>query len=152
MGSLFTLVGIEVLVYLLRSSLGDGSSLDMTAEEVSFLFSTSIIPPLPQYILSASCSSVVVLLSCLYFSERFADSRLHKLLYQTGQLSLTLYVAHVILGMGTLEALGRLNHQSIEFALFSALIFCSLGMMFSALWLSYFKSGPLEWLFRKLAS
>ncbi|MBA6339357.1 DUF418 domain-containing protein, partial [Colwellia sp. BRX8-7] len=75
-----------------------------------------------------------------------------KWLCQTGQLSLTLYVAHVILGMGTLESMGLLINQTINFALLSALIFCICGIVFSVMWLKYFKTGPLEWLFRKVAS
>jgi uncharacterized protein len=67
-------------------------------------------------------------------------------------LSLTLYVAHVILGMGTLESMGLLINQTINFALLSALIFCICGIVFSVMWLKYFKTGPLEWLFRKVAS
>lgn len=151
-GSLITLVVTECSFYLIRAILGDGSVLDMTSEEVIFLFSTSIIPPLPQYIISAGSSAVIVLVGSLYFSERFSESKINKWLYQTGQLSLTLYVAHVIIGMGILESIGRLENQTINFSLFCASIFCICGMVFSVVWLKFFKTGPLEWVFRKVAS
>jgi hypothetical protein len=64
----------RMFFYLIRVTIGDGSVLEMTSEEVTFLFSTSIIPPLPQYIISAGSSAVVVLVACLYFSERFSES------------------------------------------------------------------------------
>lgn len=150
--SLITLLVTEYSFYLIRAVIGDGSTLGMTTEEVTFLFSTSIIPPLPQYIISAGSSAVVVLVACLFFSERFSESNINKWLYKTGQLSLTLYVAHVIMGMGLLEAIGRLENQSINFSLLSALIFCVCGIVFSVVWFKYFKSGPLEWIFRKVAS
>jgi uncharacterized protein len=124
----------------------------MTTDEVIFLFSTSIIPPLPQYIISACSSAVVVLIGCLYVSERCAQSNIIKWLIKTGQLSLTLYVAHVIVGMGFLDAIGQLENKSMNFSLLSALIFCVCGMCFSVVWLKYFKVGPLEWIFRKLAN
>lgn len=150
-GSFIALVVTEGGFYFIRKILGDGSALEMTAEEVNFLFSTSVIPPLPQYIISASSSAVIVLVGCLYFSEKFSDSSINKWLCKTGQLSLTLYVAHVIIGMGVLESIGRLNNQTINFSLLSALIFCICGVGFSVIWLKYFTTGPLEWIFRKIA-
>lgn len=150
--SLITLLVTECSFYLIRVTIGDGSALEMTSEEVTFLFSTSVIPPLPQYIISAGSSAVVVLIACLYFSDRFPKSNINKWLYKTGQLSLTLYVAHVIVGMGILESIGRLENQTINFSLLSALIFCVCGIVFSVVWLKFFKTGPLEWIFRKVAS
>ncbi len=150
--SLLALVITEGSFYLFRDMLGDGASVEMTVEEVNFLFSTSIIPPLPQYVISAASSATLILLLSLYVSEKFSGSIITKWLYQTGQLSLTLYVAHVIIGMGFLEAIGRLNNQTIEYSLSSAVIFCMVGVVFSVLWLKYFKTGPLEWVFRKLAN
>ncbi len=150
--SVITLVSTESLFFLIRAAIGDGSSVEIKPEEVAFLFSTSIIPPLPQYIISATSSAVITLIACLYFSDRFAESKVVKWLCQTGKMSLTLYVAHVIIGMGILEALGLLEKQTVNVSLFSALIFCIFGMLFSVVWLKYFKSGPLEWLFRKVAN
>ena len=150
--SLIVLIVVETTFYLLRFIIGDGTSLGMTAGEVTFLFSISIIPPLPQYIISASCSSVIVLIACLYFSENFENSVINKVLNRTGKMSLTLYVAHIILGMGFLESLGLLENQTIGTSLVSAMAFCTFAMAFSTLWLSRFKTGPLEWVFRKIAS
>jgi uncharacterized membrane protein YeiB len=152
LGSVMTLIVIESLFYIIRLTLGDGSALEMTKDEVEFLFSTSIIPPLPQYIISAGSSAVIVVIGCLYLSDKFPESNIQKWLCQTGQLSLTLYVSHVILGLGILESMGLLVNQTIDFSLLSALVFCIFGVFFSVVWLKYFKTGPLEWLFRKVAS
>jgi len=152
LGSIMSLIIIESFFYIIKLSLGDGAALEMPNDKVEFLFSTSIIPPLPQYIISAGSSAVIVLIGCLYFSDKFSENNIHKWLCQAGQLSLTLYVAHVILGMGALESMGLLVNQTINFSLFSALIFCVCGIVFSVIWLKYFKTGPLEWLFRKVAS
>lgn len=151
-GSLITLMITEFSFYFVKNTLGDGRAIEITTEEITFLFSTSVIPPLPQYIISACSSAVVILIVCLYFSERFSESYITKWLSQTGQLALTLYVAHVIIGMGFLEFIGRLENQTINFSLLSAMIFCIGGICFSIFWLKYFKHGPLEWLFRKISS
>jgi len=31
------------------------------------------------------------------------------------------------------------------------LMFCVCGIFFSVVWLKFFKAGPLEWIFRKVA-
>lgn len=94
--------------------------------------------------LSAASSAVILLISCIYLSEWFAKYKLLKWLYQTGQLSLTLYVAHVVIDMGVLEYIGKLENQTIEFSLFSSLLFCIFSMVFTAFWLKHFQLGPLE--------
>ena len=150
--SIFTLIIIETIFYLIRLYFAEALSLGLSPKEITSLFSTTIIPPFPQYIISAGSSACIALVGCLYLSDKFKDSYLNKWLCQTGQLSLTLYVAHVILGMGLLDSINRLSNQTIGFALFSCLLFCVGGMAFSVLWLKNFKLGPLESIFRRLAS
>ena len=142
----------EAAFFAAKILLKNYNVLDITTEELEFLFSTSIIPPLPQYIIAAGSLAVVIIICCLNFGQKFSGSKLAIWLNQTGQLSLTLYVAHVIIGMATLEAIGKLENQTIECSLISTFIFSASGVIFSVLWLKYFKTGPLEWLFRKIAS
>ncbi|MFT7542854.1 MAG: hypothetical protein ACI9K5_003836, partial [Gammaproteobacteria bacterium] len=78
--------------------------------------------------------------------------RLAGVFVPTGQMALTLYVAHVFLGLGVLEELGRLENQSLPFSVGSALAFYLGAMVFSFLWLRRFRRGPLEALMRKLCS
>ena len=40
----------------------------------------------------------------------------------------------------------------IEFTMVYVLVFSLLSILFSNLWLKYFKSGPIEWLFNKIIS
>jgi uncharacterized membrane protein YeiB len=68
----------------------------------------------------------------------------------TGQLALTLYVAHVVVGMGVLDVVGRLENQTLPFVLLSAAIFCALAMLFATLWRTKFMHGPLEAVMRAL--
>ena len=149
--ALMTLVITECSFYFLRNMLNDAGGIEMTAETITFLFSTSIIPPLPQYIISAGSSAVLVLIACLHLSERFCETKIIQYFYQTGQLSLTLYIAHIVIGMGFLESIGRLENQSIGFSLFSALIFCAGSIALSVVWFKFFNVGPLECVFRKMA-
>lgn len=124
---------------------------DVPGEDIRAILGTAPMPPMPQYLVAAGSLAVVIILLCLEISQRFGDVWWLRPLYATGKLSLTLYVAHVIVGMGILEAIGRLEHQSIIFAMESAAVFCVSGILFASLWLWRFESGPLEWVFRKVA-
>jgi uncharacterized protein len=149
--SLSILIVTEMGFYLLRLWAGDGTSIGMSKDEIDFLFSTSIIPPLPQYMFSAGSSAVIVLLACLKLTSVMPTNSFIQWISKTGQLTLTLYMAHVIIGMGTLEAIGLLYNQSIGFSLFAALVFSTASIIFSVLWLNRFKAGPLEVIFKKIS-
>ncbi len=119
-------------------------------EELASILGTSPMPPLPLYMLAGVGVALVVIVSCVSLGLRFGNSKWLQPLVATGQLALTLYVAHVIVGMGTLEALGRLENQSLELALGSAGVFCFMAVVFAHLWRKKFRRGPLEALMRML--
>lgn len=148
--SIAGLIAIEGIFYWLKNS-SVLSFLKIPIKELNIIFSTSMIPPFPQYIFSATCSAVIVLISCVFIAQYFSKNNIIKWLAFTGKLSLTLYITHVIIGIGLLEWLGLLNGQNIKFALTSAIIFCVISIIFSVLWLKHFKRGPLETLFSKMS-
>ncbi|MCF2910828.1 DUF418 domain-containing protein [Pseudoalteromonas sp. DL2-H2.2] len=141
------LVSVEGAFYLLRTL---AVRVGMQDQDIQFLLSTGPIPPLPQYLVCATASSVLVLLGCIKLAQHFARSAVLHSLEDTGKLSLTFYIAHVIIGMGTLEALDMLGNQSIETALLSSLLFCLSAWCFATLWRRKYAQGPAEWLFRYL--
>lgn len=114
-------------------------------EDAAALFAAQPMPPMPLYIVSAGSSAILVILVCLWAAERWPQSGLIRILAKAGAMSLTLYFAHVLIGMGTLEALGLLQAQSIEFALMAAGAFMAAALLFAQLWLRFFKQGPVEW-------
>lgn len=154
--SLAVFLIVEGGLYSLREVILNGQefsseSADFTQEELALLLSSAMIPPLPQYMLSAASSAVVLLVLCVVFCQAYRN-RGFQWLACAGKLSLTIYVAHVVLGLGLLQLLGTFEKISIEWSMVYALVFCSCATAFSVLWLRYFKAGPLELLFRKLAS
>ncbi len=115
------------------------------------LFGTAPLPPMPLYLISGGGSAMAVIVLCTMVTDRYAHcSLLFRPLIATGQLALTLYVAHVVVGMGLLEAMGSLQDQSITVALLSALCFFTASMAFALLWRRYFEHGPLEWAMRTI--
>lgn len=146
LAGLIATLSIEFFAFCIRVILiNQGFSLGL----ITYLFSTTPMPPLPLYFLSAIGSSCAVIALCVHMGEKHHESVWLRPLIYVGQLALTLYIAHIIVGMGVLEAFGLLSNQSLSVALGSALIFCIATIIFAYYWRSYFKLGPLEWLMRK---
>jgi uncharacterized membrane protein YeiB len=117
---------------------------------MGYLLGTDPMPPGPFYLLSAGGTALIVITLCIMLTERFTTALWVKPFVATGQISLTLYVAHVIVGMGTLEEMGLLYNQSSSFAIMAAGIFYAVSMGFALIWKRFFKLGPLEWGMRRL--
>ena len=82
-------------------------------------------------------------------TEKYPYAKWTKPFIATGQLALTLYIAHLVIGMGLLKALGVLD-KTLPYAIGSALIFCVCAVIFSHFWTKRFSRGPLEWGMRRI--
>lgn len=120
------------------------------SEVFSALLGTAPMPPMPQYLLAAGATAVSVIMICLGLAAHCGDHFVCRALVAAGQLSLTLYVAHVVLGMTTLHTLGRLEGQMLAFSLVCSLLFWTLGVGFAVVWRRRFRRGPLEGLMRRV--
>jgi len=67
-----------------------------------------------------------------------------------GRMTLTLYIAHILLGMGTLEAMGWLQGQGLVQVAVAASVYCIVAILFAWCWTRYVSQGPLEWLMRRI--
>lgn len=120
--------------------------------ESGVIFGTEPMPPMPLYIVAAAATAIAIIIVCLELTLRYPNARIFKPLVATGQLALTLYVAHVVIGMGFLEVIGKLENQTLQFAVISAVVFSALAVIFSYYWRKRFQRGPLEWVMRKVTS
>ncbi len=112
---------------------------------------TESIPPGPLYVLSATGSSFAVIGLCLLVVPWLRP--LATPLVRTGQMALTLYLAHVLLGIGPFVS-GNEEAATVSWPSSSILWFWigfSLGsIIFATLWMQWFRRGPLEWVMRKI--
>ncbi|AMC33890.1 DUF418 domain-containing protein [Janthinobacterium sp. B9-8] len=113
-------------------------------------FSTQPMPPLPVYFIGAAGSATVIITLCVALGEKYGKKAWLMPFVYTGQLGLTFYLAHVILGMGLLESLGLLENQSLVFSVMSALSFCVFAVIFASCWRKFYRLGPLESVLRRL--
>ena len=82
-------------------------------------------------------------------TEKYPDAKWTRPFIATGQLALTLYVVHLIIGRGLLKTLDVLD-KTLPFAIGSAVIFCICAVVFSHFWTKRFARGPLEWGMRRI--
>lgn len=125
------------------------TALEIGAEDVAALVSRAPMPPTPFYVCSAGATGCMVLLACFPLCENLGSGRRLQPFVATGQMALTLYVAHVLIGMGGLEAAGLLGGQSLAFSVLAALAFCAGSVAFATFWRAKYRHGPVEWFMRK---
>ncbi|MBQ4827397.1 DUF418 domain-containing protein [Leisingera sp. HS039] len=117
--------------------------------ELAELFGTSAIPPGPFYIIAASGTAVAVTGLMLAIGPALDKAGLGEWLAAPGRQALSLYAAHILLGMGTLEAMGQLDGSLGTSRIFGySLGFCALSMVLVWIWNIFARNGPLEALMR----
>ena len=134
----------EVMSFILSSHLVPIDS------ELQFLVTTDSLPPMPLYSLAGIGVASIVIGLCLVTSERFRDSGVYHIISPAGSQKLTLYILHIIVGLGFIETLGMTGSQTSSQAFFAAVIFCFLGTIYAFFWSRWFRRGVFESLMRKL--
>ena len=97
------------------------------------------------------CGGVIAIIGgSLMLTATYPDTKWTKPLIATGQLALTLYVAHLVIDRGMLEVLEVLEHKTLPLAMGSAVIFCICAVVFAHFWRKRYERGPLEWGIRRI--
>ena len=126
------------------------STVSLDAENATGLFSRDMMPPMPFYVLSASSSAIIVIVLCIRFTEQFKQARWLQPFISTGQLALSIYVAHVLIGVNLMEILGWIEGQSLLTSVIYAFVFYSAVVVTAHWWRQHFKRGPVEWIMRRI--
>jgi len=143
-------ISIQVVSYLSISILSEGNQ--KAALQLTEIFGTNPMPPLPIYMFNGIAIAFALISACILIAKKFENTFIIDALKKTGQLALTFYVAHVIVGMGIIELItpSKVRSYSIEFSVIYAILFSLLCILFAVIWRKYNKSGPLEWVMRKI--
>ncbi|WP_202800345.1 DUF418 domain-containing protein [Nitratireductor aquibiodomus] len=142
-----------VAAYLLAEVLGAQlrpllASLD---PDLAYLATTGPVPPMPLYMLAGMGMASFVVGVCLWLAELAAMAPFMRVVVPAGRQTLTLYIAHIMVGMGVIEALGMLGGQTLGVSFMASLFFCFVAVLFAWLWSRAFRRGPVEMLMRELA-
>jgi uncharacterized protein len=126
-------------------------SFKAVSHQVSSWIETGPFPPSLPYMISGLGTAFAVIMVSIMLAEKFAAAPWIRPVIAAGRLSLTLYVAHVVIGINILEMLELGEDQTILFSVGCAVAFYACAVPLSLLWLKRFKRGPLEWLMRKFS-
>lgn len=119
--------------------------------ELAEITGLSPIPPGPLFILAGIGTSTAMIGLTLLVTPILTRLRLTKWLAVPGRQSLTLYVAHILIGMGVMEAMGWLDGSLSSPMIFViGLGFAVLSSLYAQMWLRISRRGPLEGLMRLL--
>jgi uncharacterized membrane protein YeiB len=122
----------------------------MDAETVTALFGTESMPALPLFLLAAGSEAVAVIALCAQLADT-GSARSWQPLAATGQMALTWYFAHIVLGLGSVVALELTASQPLLAAAGCGVGFFAIAVLASWIWKMFFRYGPLEWVMRKAA-
>ncbi len=107
---------------------------------------------LPSFFYMMTASSLAVFIISISISTKLSHTLFIKQMVSTGQLSLSNYFFHVIIGMLAIKLFFRKLEFafSIEFTILYAIVFSVVIVFFSHIWCMKFKKGSLEYIMRKI--
>jgi len=126
--------------------------LGFSPESATYVFGTGSMPPNPIYMLNGLGIAFTIICGSILWAWKRKDAKVILALDRTGQMALSFYVLHVVLGMSLpllifdFELGSYPSYLSLPYALVFALGCIYLANFYLARW----KQGPLEWLMRKL--
>lgn len=123
---------------------------DVAESSWRWFLAVTPLPPFPLYLVAGVGTAVMVMCASMWLADRLPQTVV-AMVGATGQMVLTMYVAHVVIGLGVLEEMGRLENQSLAWAVWSATVFNVCALVAAWLWRKRFRRGPLEALMRKIS-
>ena len=149
----YRLIGFGALAYVAAETAAAALQplLATIDPELPVLATTSPVPPMPLYTLAGWGAASVVIGLCLRGAGMAAKLGIVAAVTPAGRQTLTLYIAHILIGMGVLEAMGLLGGQSRAAAVLASLLFCAVATIYALIWKRFFRRGPIEALMRGVA-
>ena len=113
-----------------------------------------IVPwdPMPLFMISATGTALVVIALIMQLADKYGTSRWVLPFASVGQTTLSLYVAHIIVGSTLLWMLEEFDLGPRLFSLWASLFFYFVALFCSQRWLNHFRKGPLETVMRRFFS
>lgn len=117
--------------------------------DMAAILDTESLPPGPFYIMAGTGSACVVIGLSLKLWPHIERLGAAQFLTAPGRQSLTLYMAHIFVGMAILEEANLLNGTlTAPHIVLCALVFCAISALYAVVWARFFTRGPLEALMR----
>ncbi|MCK5851113.1 MAG: DUF1624 domain-containing protein [Kiritimatiellae bacterium] len=115
------------------------------------LFGRGCLPPNPLFALQTCAGAICMVGVCLAIADRFRGSAWLRSLSLSGQYTLSIYIGHIIFGIGPLYLLGY-KDISLTYSVPAGLVACAVAITLCSLWQRRFPRGPLEMAMRRITN
>ena len=115
------------------------------------LFGRDCLPPNPLFALQTCAGGICMVGVCLTIADRFRKSAWLHPLSLSGQYTLSIYIGHIIFGIGPLYLLGY-KDMPLTFSVPAGLVACVVVISLCSLWQRRFPRGPLEMAIRRITN
>lgn len=131
-----------------------------TNEDLLFFINADYLPPFLPFILSTAGFDLMLIAGFMYLGLYVSESKFAQDLAKTGQMTLTHYISHIILGMTLFSLIveqnnfGKVENKIIVQPICIFAFACGyfiLSYFFSKFWLKRHKNGFFEMLMRKVS-
>jgi uncharacterized protein len=129
-------------------------------KDILMYITADYIPPFLPFMLSTFGFALMLIASFMYIGSKVENNKYAKLFAATGQMTLTHYISHLTIGMVIFALLtgknytGHLSEKAATspiYILVFAIAYFALSCLFSKLWATKFKNGPIETIIRKIS-
>jgi uncharacterized membrane protein YeiB len=94
-------------------------------------------------------TALVVIGFIMILADRYGNTSWISPFISVGQTTLSLYVAHIVVGTLVLNAIETLEMEPLFFPVWGTIVFYTSALLFAYYWTKRFRRGPLELLLRR---
>jgi uncharacterized protein len=129
-------------------------------KDIVFYLTADYLPPFVPFMLGTASFGLILISIFIFIGNKIGETKIAKILASTGKMTLTHYIAHLVLG---LLLLAIITGKTLSYDLLKevptkpiiilgfAIVYFLLSCTFSYLWTKKYKNGPLEMIMRKIS-
>jgi uncharacterized protein len=151
---------IGITVYLITFIIQSSAASITQNKDLLFYLTADYLPPFLPFMLSTASFGLILISIFIIIGDKIGETKMARILASTGQMTLTHYIAHLVLGLILLSIItGKtLSYDLLKetptepiIILIFAIVYFLFSCTFSYFWTKKYKNGPLEMLMRKIS-
>ena len=151
---------IGITIYLITFLMQSFATSITQNKDLLFYLTADYLPPFVPFMLGTASFGLILISIFIFIGNKVGETKIAKILASTGQMTLTHYIAHLVLGLLILSIItGKtLSYDLLKeiptnpiIILTFALTYFLFSCTFSYIWTKRYKNGPLEMLMRKIS-
>lgn len=142
-------VGLAESVSRIAAYMASSAQFQLDLKNLLPWFTIVAWDPMPLFMVSATGTALVVISLSMILVDKYNQSQWLSPFIAIGQTTLTLYVAHIIVGSFFLQFMEVLEVEIFLLPISATIVFYLGALIFAHHWIKRYQKGPLEWLMRR---